>query len=1144
MAPNNHKIVLNMIPNHIESMKSLLLHFEEISYSQRQREMAGIGIAARTQESGKLVQILCEMAFSDDPYPRLTCIEGFRSYINYFKPEELSSNVLKAIHHLLHDNNRHIYLRAAPIAAKVFCSFDALSLTVQLPLPYVKLFCKALSMEKKESVLDACFKQESIMKDVRRRDAIAPYISEELLLHLSNEIFLSFSRKTYAKLVGRLPVTMLERIDRLIPSEAKTSNSTTALPVELLPVIYEAIKALAKSTTQSRKGLALLVLTLHRLDISESESNSCLLLYMALYPEEVSRYVIQQPSVWEKVTSIPMRVLRRLYKLPLDLQKQLVLDQEIISICHFSTFPVALREAVYRSAHDHLRDEVPNYFCYLTDSATRQKEGKRIVEDDTRETVSRVRGLRVFPFSVFNEPMGKGYVNDPDVEVRREAMVSMIHSANYYPETLPDILKHCIRHQNERDTFRSGMFEALNALKVSIWEESHLGSIQVLIQCLCAAKDLSRETANNAMCLLFEIAWNFSDFAAVQLSNVLACHPHAIPRRRIIPLESARKIWKVLSPIVKERMKSGQSCSIFSTFLDVFDHKIMKQLSDLLEDLLLQCMKTKNVVMYWKDQSLPVKWSSPQVLSMIPTLLRTHSESASCTGVKNIVACRIGGDSLLELLKPSTTSGDENVPKRMKKGKTTFIRFSPSTRFYCWTAQQQRTYSQTLLPVLLNNKNISEKKQLFSILSRLPSLTLEEHGIQVMIKPDYECACTRSLAMDLLGRMTDLGSLRELCVAAAEDGDGSRSKIAISPLIKRIRNLPFERAFPFLHPVLQSKAIGVQKEAVRLMGNFGCDPAFVALRQFEAEKGGNLHRDVKIAILESYYNFLWKSEVWEIYEHTVTSTSSSTTCDPALLPSIIGIPDDLLTMKWQREQFNHFMLTLLGHPHRSVVLSVLERLRRPQRHEDSRWYPVICQLIENAHKDSKIRDAASRTILALQVDPNELAESVSVFSSDEALKFFIETLSTSSRERGGEKYTNRGKVAHLLAQKLIAADRRLSLAARCIMMCSPSTWVELFQQLSNAGQLHSGVQFIALNTLANEMYNDKKQFIDELLEIEESILRHHKEEFFRRMGLGCILLSEVQRLYKSKFIQVLNIYRVDESKWVREDALSATCPDE
>jgi len=411
-----------------------------------------------------------------------------------------------------------------------------------------------------------------------------------------------------------------------------------------------------------------------------------------------------------------------------------------------------------------------------------------------------------------------------------------------------------------------------------------------------------------------------------------------------------------------------------------------------------------------------------------------------------------------------------------------------------------------------------------------------------MTSSDFKPAYCHSLAMNLLGHMTDSSSFDVLCTAITEEGPGSRAKDALYPLSKRLKLLCFRTAFPFLSLFLRSKSIRIEREAVRLIGSFGCDRAFTALKEYEAEKGNDMHRDVKVALLESYYNFLWKSEVWELYAEIVARSLS--TQDVPLLPPIIGIPEEFITVRWQREHFNDFLLRLLSHCDRSVLLSVLHRLSKPQKQDDPRWYPVICQLIANTPKDDMLCRAACRAIIALRLDANNLAESISAFSSDASLKSFIQHLSSSSSNENSSDDSKKVRVAYLLAKKLMDSGTRFCLAARCIMMCFPRSWVELLQKMYDDGQLHPGVQFLVLNILIGGSFPSSKRFVDELLTIEESVLRHHKEPFFRRIGLACLSLPAVSRMHKSKFADVLEVYRMDSSPWVREDALYTDCPDD
>lgn len=1140
------KSVLFVEPCSVESMEGVLKKLEDIPYSQRQKEMIGFGKIASTPTGSHLVSILCSMAFCNDSYPRLTCIEGFRSYIKNFRPAELPSDVFKAIDHLFCDCARPVYTRAAQIAGKIFQSFDALRYTAELPLPYVKVFCKALSNEGKESVLDACFKQNDVVNNVKRRDAVASYVSAELIMSLSRDIFLSFSRGTYKKLVTRSPLIMLQKVNSLLLCDTKMPDLCSELPNEMISVVYVVIYTLAKVGFPSREGLELFLLTFHRLRISENERKSCLFSYMALYPEEISRYILQFHIIWKKGTATSARLRRRLYKLPLEILKPLVIDHEIIPLRYFAEFPIDLRDIVYSTALNRLKEEQPSFFLHLSSFTARQAEGKKIFDDATSSLVTRLSGLSVFPFSVTCDSWGRDYLNHSEVEVRIAVMKSLITSANYYPETLSQCLAFCVRHQNERDTFQRAMFDELASLKISIWKDDHLSSIGVLIKSLVASKDLSWSTAEKAARLLLNVAWNYPDFSAVQLPILMRRDPSAAPKRVWIPLESALKVWNSIFPILEERVKTEEQCYLSDLHLDIFAKPIMKTLFDSLEGFIIHCLQCKNVIINSKKDPLHGNWASPKMLSMLPMLLKTCPKSAQYTGIGDSVTYFMGGKSLVELLKPIADDVTENKKNELsncseKKFKK-YIRFPSSTRFYCWTSHQQKTYASTIFQIIQTKPPPKEAWHLFQILSHLSSLSLEEDGIKEMTSSNFVPAYYHSLTMDLLGHMTDLASLNELCEAITENGPDSRAKDAIYPLSMRLRLLPFSSAFPHLSLALQSNGIRIEREVIRLIGSFGCDPAFAALRNYEKGKENNLHRDVHVALLESYFNFLWKHEVWEVYDAIVARNHSIQ--DIPLISPVIRIPEEFITMRWQRERFNDFLLRLLSHSDRTVVLSVLNRLSCSQKQDDPRWYPVIFQLIENSQKDQGLFGAACRAILALRLDANSLAESISVLSSDEALKSFIMYLSSSSTNEDSLNEAKELRVAYLLAKKLLDSGTRLCLAARCFMMCSPRTWVALLQKMNDSDQLHSGVQFLVLNIIAKRNFSRSKKFVNELLDIEESVLRNHKEPFFRRLGLACFSLLAVQKMYKSNLADVLKVYRADETPWVREDALSTSLPDD
>lgn len=1174
----------------IRSGATLLQHLEPCSYNERQKEVMAIGkyIAATPSTSSSdpnsstlhpLLKMLCDMAQCDDFSQRLLAVAGLRSYVLHThrqaaSSEAAASGVPPAVREfaelLIRDPHPLIFQRAVSLGAALFRSDDAVNLVTELPLPSLRSFCYALFKQKdfhvsattnlpkdaaeeskkggdalssNQALLDLCFKHPAVKSFPQRRDIVARYGSQQLIRSMDEETLLSLSPQTHAFLTRRFPQLMVQHVHQIIglssaSGEAGKGQTTTNLshkptesdeeiPVRAYAILSVVLRVLLKGTSQRHLGMLLLKQTLHRFPVDHGTLTSCFFAATAFSPEEMSVYLLQHPNLWSPITDgrCPARLRRRLYLLPLHLQLQLV-SMRLLNLDHFTAFPASLRQYIYENAREKLMDSEGrwiqlDYLSSLPAEADRLREAKAVLAHPAATHIDRLSALRVFPLKTIRTD-AKSLLSHSECELRQHAISAVIESTITRPEQLDEVLQMVLDRKNEQDPFRQTVWNCLSCLKVSIWEEGHLKPLELLIESMLRVKDLSASSTSWVTKVLFRVAWKYPEFAAQQL-HLLHQNGHSLPWDMKLPISSAQVMWRYFEPLVLKSLERGEGGFPYS-IRRLFPLQMMKRIDT--EAVLEAYIKSEKREIFQAGIASYFNWMRAKASALVPQWLKQRPEFCLVKEVQMEVSMRYQGALLNSLLDPVPP-----VVRACFPGVHDNITFREHTKFYRWTAKQQKKYISTLIEKKLKSEKNKHYicQEVFRILPKIPCLSLSD-GLEEFLDLHYEPSYLHGLMMGMLGELYDQRSLRELCNAALEEGEDGRAKEAIQPLATRLQRLSFRTAAPLLETLLKGKSIQMQKKAVVLLAGFGTDRAYDRLVAFEREKGTQIHKDVRLALLQAYWMFLWKPEVWAYYD---TIARSSLVEEAA--KNISKIPDALLTSAWQLEHFNELMLSFLSHENRSVRRQALSQLTSPRRLEDPRWIPFIYKEMEERESEGAPSTACEVLLQLRLVSVEEIAQTVSLFTRDRSIEVVVARLESSASYDLCEPASRECQLAAALARKLVEIRRQPVLAVRCAFLCGPGTILFTLDALVKAELLHTGVQQWVVKTLTNDVFDYSVAFIEAMNKAESEVLRHHSHPFYRRAGLAWLSNIMVSQGVPG-WVAAIQTYAADEEMWTSDDA--------
>ncbi|HEY8374924.1 MAG TPA: hypothetical protein VIK91_00490, partial [Nannocystis sp.] len=250
--------------------------------------------------------------------------------------------------------------------------------------------------------------------------------------------------------------------------------------------------------------------------------------------------------------------------------------------------------------------------------------------------------------------------------------------------------------------------------------------------------------------------------------------------------------------------------------------------------------------------------------------------------------------------------GDRVIHGRFATGKSAWL--LPFERgFHRWTPAQNRTFAETLAHVIADHERDTPTIwRCLAVLAAMDSAPLD--ALAAAAKDDRPAVQER--AIRVMARC-DQGQCVPTLIGCLED---ERARIAIYGLKRALRDMLPRTALHLLGGVPLRK-VTVAKEVIRLLGELRIEAAYNQLIKL-AE--GDLHRDVRIAVLRALWDHLDREPTWTIFDRAVAGP------DWVMASRLGDIPADRLTRESDR-RLSALLGRLLQRPEPEARIDLLQR---------------------------------------------------------------------------------------------------------------------------------------------------------------------------------------------------------------------------
>lgn len=711
------------------------------------------------------------------------------------------------------------------------------------------------------------------------------------------------------------------------------------------------------------------------------------------------------------------------------------------------------------------------------------------------------------------------YIHNPDPKLRQLALSILIFATRYNRFYTSDILNIIKQRCNEQDPIRRIMLGGLVDLPASHWDSQHLEDLSQIITDALNATDLSNFTATEIERLVIQIlpfhpAWSAGQLATlVQQRGQINFYNLGERLSSGDMLRVAPSLLRVLQFLQTPERESNiiAAARSFGHRLKVFDGLV-----EILERII---KNTRNNTIASVALDLIARYRRDRLNELIPQLLQQDPSWITQHTVYNFLHCK-RQDLITPFLGPEAYTG----------------RFSSSDNFilpltngfYRWTTQQQQTFQRTLEEVIQDAERDTPSKLraikqlaalpavqptlLFQLASRVHEVSPEENNLQLAV---------RNAALQVLSQLDSPHGIPILIEALNDD----RARIAIYALRSVLLQMPENQALQTLRAVPLNQ-VTVAKEVVRLLGELSSSSAYQELLSWNER---NLHRDVRVALIQALWNHLERSETWSIL------FSAATSSDTAIASAVGRIPTDKVLQNNQQQLLELFVI-LLNHPDPVVRLGILDHCSYfPVRDPEQILLPVLLQSI-----NSPLFHESSQAINALLTTYKNSADIIgatvrSIISNRRILLELTQCLSQMLKYEQQQMLPTARAVIEAMQEDPLTTTLQVDIAIYVL------PWEELaafFQQLAIEGKMHYEVLFRAIQGL--EQITIRKD-INELIHLEQ-LLAPSDDEKLRRIALAALITQSNVQGWNNELKQRLYAFRNDPSLMIAEKAQFTILP--
>ncbi|RUT04400.1 hypothetical protein DSM106972_046280 [Dulcicalothrix desertica PCC 7102] len=703
------------------------------------------------------------------------------------------------------------------------------------------------------------------------------------------------------------------------------------------------------------------------------------------------------------------------------------------------------------------------------------------------------------------------YINDPDPELRKQALSTLIFATRYNRSHTSDILNIVKQRRNEQDPVRGAMIKGLAELPSSIWHSQHLEDLSQIISHAFNAVDLSNFTVISIERLVIQILPFHPAWSAGQLATLVQqrgqINFYDLGER--LSNSDMPRVAPILLPVLQSWERKRESNIIAAA--RSFGHRL-KVFDGLVEILERIIKNTRNNTIASEALDLIAKYRRDKLNELIPQLLQQDPSWITQYTVYNFLH-RKRQDLITPFLRYSAYTG------LFSTDETRFI--LPLTNgFNRWTTQQQEIFQRTLEEVIQDpERDTLTKLCVIKQLAALPGV--QPTSLQELANPDNPQLVIRDAALLALPQLDSPYGIPILVEALNDD----RARIAIYALRSMLLQMPENQALQTLRAVPLNK-VTVAKEVVRLLGELPSSEAYTELLSWNER---DLHRDVRVAFIRALSNHLEHPETWPILFGAATSS------DTAIARTVGRQHYD--QSQNNQQQLLELFVTLLNHPDPVVRLDILERCCYFPVSDPSRiLLPVLQQCI-----NSRIFHETSQAINALLTTYKNSADIIgatvrSVISNRRILLELTQYLLQILRYEQQQMLPTARAAIEAMQEDPLTTSLQVDIAIYAF------SWEELarfFQQLALEGKMHHEVLFRAVQGLEQIIIRNDTS---ELIRLEE-ILAPSDDEKLRRIALAALIAQSQVRGWNNVLKQRLYAFRNDPSPMVAEKAQFIILPD-
>jgi hypothetical protein len=704
-------------------------------------------------------------------------------------------------------------------------------------------------------------------------------------------------------------------------------------------------------------------------------------------------------------------------------------------------------------------------------------------------------------------PELRSALGSPDPDLRVLAVGSLVGSVRYQRERASDLLELLQRRRHEQDPVRAAFLSSLAILPPGTWEAEQLPGLGQVVRDALDASDLSMASEAHLVELAAALFQRHPEWAARALTDIARERGRLAGRDLGSRISDHHLVHLVpgLLPVLEAWNARSREQQVVNVARSLGRRlRASAELGELLERVLLT---TRSSGVANGCLALLREHQSARFADAAVRVLRRDRSAILLSHVADHLS-RHRQDLLSPFLEPRVYSG------RFSSSKSPVVVFF-SGGWQRWTGDQEATFARAL-DTLTRRDPARDTPTIARALGQLANLHLEPPARLVELAA-AEHAAVRETALRLMSRVDRVDAVLPVLMEALGD---DRARVAIYALRRAMLAIPPAEAIVRLSSAPLEK-VTVAKEVVRLLGEL---PVPEALAELVRLSGGDLHRDVRTALLRALWGHLDQPAAWEVLEAAAGSP------DPAIARSLVRTPADRLDRAGQR-RLVALQAQLTTHPDPAVRLDVAGRAAAlPVPDPDGALLGALILLLSSPLPDERAAAGGAVFALARTSDAARVAESVrGLLPSRRALSAAVGALVAALPwARARLRPVARAVLAEL-ARDPMTAPLELTLAVGAL------SWPELGDRLrrwSADGHLDGDLFATALWTLGQAPEGGRHLELDDLAALEVA-LSTAEEPRLRRLGLATLVsLAATPGGWSAERLERLRSYRDDRSPLV------------